>query len=154
MISDPDVGHDPRDHTELQRPGQGLRGGDLDQRALRDLYNKDVQDVVVEGEAGYRNAKDFMRMLMPSQARNVHHIATRTLFQRMHIESQLDSMFSPTVTLLRRLYRHNQTEALVSIDVNSGRATASIRSRRPRARPTWKPPTRSAASSGCATWPA
>ena len=99
--------------------------GDLIKRVIRDLYNKDVQDVVVEGEQGFRNAKDFMRMLMPSHAKFVHHYKdTVPLFQRMHIESQLDSMFSPTVTLKSGGYIViNQTEALVSIDVNSGRAT-------------------------------
>jgi ribonuclease E len=99
--------------------------GDLIKRALRDLFNKDVQDVVVEGDQGYRNAKDFMRMLMPSHARHVHHYRDSVpLFQRMHIEAQLDSMFSPTVTLKSGGYIViNQTEALVSIDVNSGRAT-------------------------------
>ena len=99
--------------------------GDLIKRVIRDLYNKDVQDVVVEGEQGFRNAKDFMRMLMPSHAKHVHHYKdTVPLFQRMHIESQLDSMFSPTVTLKSGGYIViNQTEALVSIDVNSGRAT-------------------------------
>ena len=99
--------------------------GDLIKRAIRDLYNTNVQDVVVEGEEGYRNAKDFMRMLMPSHARHVHQYKdTVPLFQRMHIESQLDSMFSSTVTLKSGGYLViNQTEALVSIDVNSGRAT-------------------------------
>ena len=99
--------------------------GDLIKRVIRDLYTKDVQDVVVEGEQGFRNAKDFMRMLMPSHAKFVHHYKdTVPLFQRMHIESQLDSMFSPTVTLKSGGYIViNQTEALVSIDVNSGRAT-------------------------------
>jgi ribonuclease E len=99
--------------------------GDLIKRVIRDLYNKDVQDVVVEGEEGFRNAKDFMRMLMPSHAKFVHHYKdTVPLFQRMHIEAQLDSMFSPTVTLKSGGYIViNQTEALVSIDVNSGRAT-------------------------------
>ncbi len=99
--------------------------GDLIKRAIRDLYNKDVRDVVVEGDAGYRNAKDFMRMLMPAQARNVHQYKdTVPLFQRLHIEQQLDAMFSSTVTLRSGGYIViNQTEALVSIDVNSGRAT-------------------------------
>jgi ribonuclease E len=99
--------------------------GDLIKRVIRDLYTKDVQDVVVEGEKGYRNAKEFMRMLMPSHAKFVHQYKDSVpLFQRMHIESQLDSMFSPTVTLKSGGYIViNQTEALVSIDVNSGRAT-------------------------------
>ncbi|HKX64698.1 MAG TPA: Rne/Rng family ribonuclease, partial [Rhizomicrobium sp.] len=99
--------------------------GDLIKRVIRDLYNKDVQDVVVEGEQGFRNAKDFMRMLMPSHAKHVHHYKdTVPLYQRMHIEAQLDSMFSPIVTLKSGGYIViNQTEALVSIDVNSGRAT-------------------------------
>ncbi|HWF63042.1 MAG TPA: Rne/Rng family ribonuclease, partial [Rhizomicrobium sp.] len=99
--------------------------GDLIKRVIRDLYTKDVKDLVVEGEAGFRNAKDFMRMLMPTQARNVHQYKdTVPLFQRMHIEQQLDAMFSPTVTLRSGGYIViNQTEALVSIDVNSGRAT-------------------------------
>ena len=92
---------------------------------IRDLYTKDVQDVVVEGEQGYRNAKDFMRMLMPGHPRHVHQYRdTVPLFQRMHIEAQLDAMFSSTVTLQSGGYIViNQTEALVSIDVNSGRAT-------------------------------
>jgi len=99
--------------------------GDLIKRVIRDLYNKDVQDVVVEGEQGYRTAKDFMRMLMPTHAKFVHQYKDSVpLFQRMHIETQLDSMFSPTVTLKSGGYIViNQTEALVSIDVNSGRAT-------------------------------
>lgn len=99
--------------------------GNLVKRVIRDLYNKDVQDVVVEGEEGFRVAKDFMRMLMPTHAKYVHQYKDSVpLFQRMHIESQLDSMFSPTVTLKSGGYIViNQTEALVSIDVNSGRAT-------------------------------
>ena len=99
--------------------------GDLIKRAIRDLYNKDVTEVQVEGDDGYRNAKDFMRMLMPSHAKNVKPYKEPVpLFQRHHIEAQLDAMFSPTVTLKSGGYIViNQTEALVSIDVNSGRAT-------------------------------
>lgn len=99
--------------------------GDLVKRAIRDLYNKDVEEVLVEGEAGYRNAKDFMRMLMPSHAKNVKpYKETVPLFQRFHIEAQLDAMFSPIVTLKSGGYIViDQTEALVAIDVNSGRAT-------------------------------
>jgi len=99
--------------------------GDLVKRAIRDLYNKDVGEILVEGDEGYRNAKDFMRMLMPSHAKNVKPYKEATpLFHRHHIEAQLDAMFSPTVTLKSGGYIViNQTEALVSIDVNSGRAT-------------------------------
>ena len=99
--------------------------GDLIKRAIRDLYNKDVSEVAVEGDDGYRNAKDFMRMLMPSHAKNVRlYKEPIPLFQRHHVEAQLDAMFSPTVTLKSGGYLViNQTEALVSIDVNSGRAT-------------------------------
>ena len=106
-------------------PARVYEEGDLVKRVIRDLYTKDVQDVVVEGEQGYRNAKDFMRMLMPGHSRNVHQYRdTVPLYQRMHIEAQLDAMFSPTVTLKSGGYIViNQTEALVSIDVNSGRAT-------------------------------
>lgn len=99
--------------------------GDLIKRAIRDLYNKDVAEIQVEGDDGYRNAKDFMRMLMPSHAKNVKQYKEPVpLFQRMHIEAQLDAMFSNTVTLKSGGYIViNQTEALVAIDVNSGRAT-------------------------------
>jgi ribonuclease E len=99
--------------------------GSLIKRAIRDLYNKDVEEVIVEGEDGYREAKDFMKMLMPSHARNVKlHKDTRPLFSRYKIDSQLDSLFSPTVTLPSGGYLvMNQTEALVAIDINSGKAT-------------------------------
>ncbi len=99
--------------------------GDLIKRAIRDLYNKDVGEILVEGDEGYRNAKEFMRMLMPSHAKNVKPYKEPVpLFQRHHIEAQLDAMFSSTVTLKSGGYIViNQTEALVSIDVNSGRAT-------------------------------
>ncbi|HLY07459.1 MAG TPA: Rne/Rng family ribonuclease [Rhizomicrobium sp.] len=99
--------------------------GDLVKRAIRDLYNKDISEILVEGEEGYRNAKDFMRMLMPSHAKNVKlYKDIVPLFQRYQIEAQLDAMFTPTVTLRSGGYIViNQTEALVSIDVNSGRAT-------------------------------
>src|SRR5205085_4516799 len=99
--------------------------GDLVKRAIRDLYNKDISEILVEGEDGYRNAKEFMRMLMPSHAKNVKPYKDAVpLFQRYQIEAQLDAMFTPTVTLRSGGYIViNQTEALVSIDVNSGRAT-------------------------------
>jgi len=106
-------------------PANVYEEGDLVKRAIRDLYNKDVSEIIVEGDEGYRNAKDFMRMLMPSHAKNVKpYKEAAPLFQRHHIEAQLDAMFSPTVTLKSGGYIViNQTEALVSIDVNSGRAT-------------------------------
>ena len=106
-------------------PAKVYEEGDLIKRAIRDLYNHDVAEIVVEGEKGYQNARDFMGMLMPSHARNVKlYREPVPLFQRHHIEAQLDAMFSPAVTLRSGGYIViNQTEALVSIDVNSGRAT-------------------------------
>ncbi len=99
--------------------------GNLIKRSIRDLYSKDIDEVVVEGEQGFREAKDFMKMLMPSHARNVKlYKDTRQLFTRHQVESQLDGLFTPTVTLPSGGYVvMNQTEALVSIDINSGKAT-------------------------------
>ena len=99
--------------------------GNLIKRAIRDLYTKDVDEVLVEGDEAYRDAKDFMKMLMPSHARNVKpYKDTRPLFSRYQVETQLDSLFSQTVTLPSGGYMViNQTEALVSIDINSGRST-------------------------------
>lgn len=99
--------------------------GSLIKRSIRDLYNKDIDEVLVAGEEGYREAKDFMRMLMPSHAKNVQpYRETQPIFARYAIETQLDAMFSPQVTLRSGGYLViNQTEALVSIDVNSGRST-------------------------------
>ena len=99
--------------------------GSLAKRSIRDLYTKDIEEVVVAGESGYNDAKEFMRMLMPSHAKNVKlYRDTQPIFTRYGIESQLDAMFSPTVQLHSGGYIViNQTEALVSIDVNSGRST-------------------------------
>ena len=99
--------------------------GSLIKRSIRDLYNKDIDEIVVAGDEGYREAKDFMRMLMPSHAKNVKpYKDTQPLFTRSGIESQLDAMFSPVVQLRSGGYIViNQAEALVAIDVNSGRAT-------------------------------
>jgi len=99
--------------------------GSLIKRSIRDLYNKDIDEVLVAGEDAYREAKDFMRMLMPSHAKNVQpYRESQPLFARSGIEAQLDAMFSPQVTLRSGGYIViNQTEALVSIDVNSGRST-------------------------------
>jgi ribonuclease E len=99
--------------------------GSLVKRSLRDLYTKDIDDVVVAGSEAYHEAKDFMRMLMPSHAKNVKlYNDTQPLLSRYGVENQLDAMFSPVVQLRSGGYIViNQTEALVSIDVNSGRAT-------------------------------
>jgi ribonuclease E len=99
--------------------------GSLTKRTIRDLYSKDIEEVIVAGEEGYRDAKDFMRMLMPSHAKNVKlYNDSQPLFTRYGIEAQLDAMFSPVVQLKSGGYIVlNQTEALVAIDVNSGRAT-------------------------------
>ena len=99
--------------------------GSLIKRSIRDLYNKDIDEILVAGDDAYREAKDFMRMLMPSHAKNVKpYREKQPLFARSGIEAQLDAMFSPQVTLRSGGYIViNQTEALVSIDVNSGRAT-------------------------------
>jgi len=99
--------------------------GNLVKRSIRDLYNKDIDEVHVAGESAYREAKDFMRMLMPSHAKSVKPYREQTpLFAAFGVESQLDAMFSNTVTLKSGGYLViNQTEALVAIDINSGRST-------------------------------
>jgi ribonuclease E len=99
--------------------------GSLIKRAIRDLYNKDIEDILVSGDGGYREAKDFMKMLMPSHAKTIKaYREQQPLFAKFGIESQLDAMFSSQVTLKSGGYIViNQTEALVSIDVNSGRST-------------------------------
>jgi len=99
--------------------------GSLIKRSIRDLYNKDIEEILVAGETGHREARDFMRMLMPSHAKNVKlYVDPQPVFTRYGIESQLDAMFSSTVQLRSGGYIVlNQTEALVAIDVNSGRAT-------------------------------
>ncbi len=99
--------------------------GSLIKRAIRDLYNKDIDDIHVSGEDGFREARDFMRMLMPSHSKNViAYRDTQPIFAKYGVEQQLDAMFSPVVQLKSGGYIViNPTEALVSIDVNSGRAT-------------------------------
>jgi ribonuclease E len=98
---------------------------DLIKRAIRDIYNKDIDEVFVEGPDGYRAAKDFMKLLMPSHAKRVQHYADPVpLFQRYHVEDQLNAMYQPIVQLKSGGYIViNPTEALVSIDINSGRST-------------------------------
>ncbi len=99
--------------------------GSLVKRSIRDLYTKDIDEVIVAGPEAYREARDFMRMLMPSHAKNVKLYAeTQPLLSRYGVENQLDAMFSPVMQLRSGGYIVlNQAEALVAIDVNSGRAT-------------------------------
>ena len=99
--------------------------GSLIKRTVRDLYSEEIDDIVVAGDAGYKEARDYMRMLMPSHARKIQHWReTQPLFARMGVEAQLDAMFSAQVVLKSGGYIViNQTEALVAIDVNSGRST-------------------------------
>jgi ribonuclease E len=99
--------------------------GSLIKRSIRDLYNKDISEIIVSGEEGYREAKDFMKMLMPSHAKVVQpYRDIHPIFSRSGIEAQLDRMLQPQVTLKSGGYLiMNQTEALVAVDVNSGRST-------------------------------
>ena len=99
--------------------------GDLIKRSIRDLYSKEIDEVLVAGEPAYKLAKDFMRMLMPSHAKNVKpYREPNPLFVQHRIEHQLNAMFSPIVSLKSGGYIViNQTEALVAVDVNSGKAT-------------------------------
>jgi ribonuclease E len=99
--------------------------GNLIKRSIRDLYNKDVEEIIVAGEPAHGEARDFMRMLMPSHAKNVLlHTSPEPLFNKYGIERQLNAMFSPFVTLKSGGYLViNQTEALVAVDVNSGKST-------------------------------
>ncbi|WP_373568265.1 Rne/Rng family ribonuclease [Bradyrhizobium cajani] len=115
-----------RDLTlKSQAPTLVYEEGSLIKRSLRDLYNKEIDEIQVAGESGYREARDFMKMLMPANVSAVKQYRDgQPLFSRMGVESQLDAMFSPTVQLRSGGYVViNQTEALVSIDVNSGRST-------------------------------
>ncbi|WP_413719967.1 Rne/Rng family ribonuclease [Silicimonas sp. MF1-12-2] len=128
-----------RDYEYLQRMWEQIREltlksiapakiyeeGNLIKRSIRDLYSREIDEVMVEGEAGYRVAKDFMKMIMPSHAKNVkHYHDAMPLFARYQVESYLAAMFNPTVQLKSGGYIViGVTEALVAIDVNSGKAT-------------------------------
>ncbi len=128
-----------RDYEYLQRMWEQIREltlqsiapakiyeeGDLIKRSIRDLYNREIDEVLVEGDGGYRIAKDFMKMIMPSHAKNVKRYEDALpLFARYQVESYLTGMFNPTVQLRSGGYIViGVTEALVAIDVNSGRAT-------------------------------
>ncbi|TNE64981.1 MAG: ribonuclease E/G [Rhodobacteraceae bacterium] len=106
-------------------PAKIYEEGDLIKRSIRDLYSKDIDEVIVEGDGGYREAKDFMKMIMPSHAKNVKPYAeSLPLFARYQVESYLAGMFNPVVQLKSGGYIViDVTEALVAVDVNSGRAT-------------------------------
>lgn len=106
-------------------PASIYEEGDLIKRSIRDIYGKDVDEVQVEGARGYRVAKDFMKMIMPSHAKNVRHYNdSMPLFARYQVESYLAGMFNPVVQLKSGGYLViGVTEALVAVDVNSGRAT-------------------------------
>ncbi len=128
-----------RDYEYLQRMWEQIREltlksiapakiyeeGDLIKRSIRDLYSKEIDEVIVAGEAGYRTAKDFMKMIMPSHAKNVKYYTEQLpLYARYQVEGYLNGMFNPTVQLPSGGYIViGITEALVAIDVNSGRAT-------------------------------
>ncbi len=128
-----------RDYEYLRRQWENIRTltlkstapapiyeeGSLIKRSIRDLYNKDIDEVIVDGERGYREAKDYMKMLMPSHAKNVkRYTEALPLFSRYNVENYLAGMFNPTVQLKSGGYIViGITEALVAIDVNSGRAT-------------------------------
>ncbi|MGR3837801.1 MAG: Rne/Rng family ribonuclease, partial [Cognatishimia sp.] len=106
-------------------PAKIYEEGDLIKRSIRDLYSREIDEVIVEGERGYRIAKDFMKMIMPSHAKNVKNYQdSLPLFARYQVESYLAGMFNPTVQLKSGGYIViGVTEALVAVDVNSGRAT-------------------------------
>ena len=106
-------------------PALIYRDSDLIKRAIRDLYHRDIDEVIVEGEEGYKAARGFMKLLMPSHVRRVkQHADTTPLFQRYGVEDQLSAMYQPLVQLKSGGYLViNPTEALVSIDINSGRST-------------------------------
>ncbi|MGP1353572.1 MAG: Rne/Rng family ribonuclease [Parasphingopyxis sp.] len=115
-----------RDATlKATAPEKIYTDSDLIKRAIRDIYNRDINEVIVEGEEGYKAAKSFMKLLMPSHARRVQQYADATpLFQRYKVEDQLGAMYQPLVQLKSGGYLViNPTEALVSIDINSGRST-------------------------------
>ncbi|EPX86458.1 RNAse E [Rubellimicrobium thermophilum DSM 16684] len=106
-------------------PAKIYEEGDIIKRAIRDLYSSDIEEIIVEGEEGYRNARDFMKMIMPAHVQDViHYRDPLPLFARYQVESFLASMFNPVVQLPSGGYIViGVTEALVAIDVNSGRAT-------------------------------
>lgn len=117
---------DIRDLTlKSTAPSMIYEDSSLIKRAIRDIYSREIDEILVEGDQGYRAAKDFMRLLMPSHARKVQQYRDpMPLFAKAHVEAQLEGMYSPVVQLKSGGYIViNPTEALISIDINSGRAT-------------------------------
>ena len=118
---------DIRDHTlKSVAPAMIYEEASLIKRAIRDGYTRDIEEVLVDGEAAWKAARDFMRMLTPQHASKVQlwRGSDMSLFAKQGVEAQLDAMLSPTVQLKSGGYLvMNQTEALVAIDVNSGRST-------------------------------
>ncbi len=115
-----------RDQTlKSTAPALVYEEGNLIRRAIRDLYTKEIEDIQVAGDAAFEDARDFMRMLMPTNVKSVQHYADpEPLFTQFQIERQLNQLYSPQVTLPSGGYVViNQTEALVAIDVNSGKST-------------------------------
>lgn len=116
-----------REHTlQSSAPSLIYEEGNLIKRAIRDLYSRDIEDVYVSGDEGYKNAKDFMKMLMPSHAKKVQEYKNDRvpMFHKFGVEAQIADIGEPTVNLKSGGYLViNPTEALVSVDVNSGRAT-------------------------------
>jgi ribonuclease E len=115
-----------RENTlKSEAPALIYQDSDLIKRAIRDIYNKDIDEVIVEGADGYRDARQFMKLLMPSHVKKVRdYIDPVPLFQRFGAEDQLSAMYQPLVQLKSGGYIViNPTEALVSIDINSGRST-------------------------------
>ncbi|MXU65789.1 Rne/Rng family ribonuclease [Oceanomicrobium pacificus] len=106
-------------------PCQIYEEGSLIKRAIRDLYSREIDEVIVDGDRGYREAKDYMKMLMPSHAKNVKaYTDALPLFARYQVENFLTGMFNPVVQLKSGGYIvFGVTEALVAVDVNSGRST-------------------------------
>ncbi|WP_421791444.1 Rne/Rng family ribonuclease [Hyphobacterium sp.] len=120
------VWEDIRDKTlESIAPSLVYEEGDLVRRAIRDMYDRDVEIVLVEGDAGYKEAKGFMKLLMPSHASKVQQYKEpMPLFVRHHVEDQLEAAYNEQTQLKSGGYLViHQTEALVAIDVNSGRST-------------------------------
>ncbi len=116
-----------REHTlQSTAPALIYEEGNLIKRAIRDLYTRDIEDVYVSGDEGYKNAREFMKMLMPSHAKKVQEYKNDhiPMFHKFGVENQIFEMGEPTVNLKSGGYLViNPTEALVSVDVNSGRAT-------------------------------